>query len=100
MGFKGALSVSGYLLKDLIASNLKLSPDMLGKWIAVASAKDGYRSVMSLSEIMNRGDNQDMLLLDKKDSAGDGRYILYPAGDFFADRDVKAVERIELLDAN
>ena len=100
MGFKGAQNVSGYLLKDLIASNLKLSPDMLGKWIAVASAKDGYRSVMSLSEIMNRSDNQDMLLLDKKGSAGDGRYTLFPAGDFFADRDVKAVERIELLDSN
>jgi hypothetical protein len=73
---------------------------MLGKLIAVASAKDGYRSVMSLSEIMNRSDNQDMLLIDKKDIAGEGRYLLYPAGDYFADRDVRAVEKIELIDAN
>lgn len=55
---------------------------------------------MSLSEIMNRSDNQDMLLIDKKDIAGEGRYLLYPAGDYFADRDVRAVEKIELIDAN
>ena len=99
MGFKGAQNVAGYLLKNLISSNLKISPEMLGNYIAVASARDGYRSVLSLSEIMNRSDNQDLLLLEKRDSPGEGRYTLYPAGDYFADRDVKAVEKIELLDA-
>jgi len=100
MGFEGAQNVSGYLLKDIIAANLKLNPDMLGKWIAVASAKDGYRSVFSASEIMNRSDNQDLILLEKKDSPENGRYTLFPTGDYFADRDVKAVEKIELLGAD
>ena len=100
MGFKGAQSVSGYLLKDLIASRLKITPEMIGRWIAVARAKDGYRSVLSVSEIMNRSDNQDVLLLDRKDSPGSGRYTLFPAADFFADRDVRAVERIELMAAD
>jgi hypothetical protein len=68
--------VSGYLLKDLLAANLKLTPDMLREWIAVGSARDGYRVVYSLSEIMNRSDNQDFLLLDKKDTPGSGRYLL------------------------
>jgi hypothetical protein len=97
MGFKGSENVTGYLLKDLISANLKPTPDMLREWIAVASAKDGYRVVISLSEIMNRGDNQDFLLMDKKDTPGSGRYHLYPAGDFFADRDVRAVEKLELF---
>jgi hypothetical protein len=96
MGFKGNENVSGYLLKDLIAANLTPTPDMLRQWIAIGSAKDGYRVVLSFSEIMNRNDNQDLLLLDKKNSPGDGRYTLYPAGDFFADRDVKAIEKLEL----
>ncbi len=100
MGFKGVQNVSGYLLKDLIAANFKLNPEVLGKWIAVASAKDGYRSVFSVSEIMNRSDNQDLLLLEKKDSQDNGRYTLFPAGDYFADRDVKSVEKIELLGAD
>ena len=97
MGFKGNENVSGYLLKDLISTKFTLTPDMLREWIAVGSAKDGYRVVLSLSEIMNRSDNEDFLLLDKKNSPGDGRYVLYPAGDFFADRDVKAIEKLELF---
>jgi len=69
---------------------------MLREWIAVGKAKDGYRVVFSLSEIINRSDNQDFLLLDKKDNPGSGRYLLYPAGDFFADRDIRAIEKLEL----
>jgi hypothetical protein len=99
MGFKGAQNVSGFLLKDLFASNLRLSPEMFGRYIAVASAKDGYRSVLSLSEIMNRNDSQELLLLEKRNSPGDGRYALYPSGDYFADRDVKALGKIELFEA-
>jgi hypothetical protein len=72
---------------------------MLREWIAVGSAKDGYRVVYSLSEIINRGDNQDFLLLDKKDTRSSGRYLLYPASDFFADRDIRSVEKLELLRA-
>jgi hypothetical protein len=34
---------------------------------------------------------------DRKGSADDGRYLLFEAGDFFADRDVRAVEKIELV---
>jgi excisionase family DNA binding protein len=91
--------VSGYLLRDLIAASLKLGPDMYGKSIAVAGARDGNRSVLSLSEIINRSDNQDILLIEKKEP-GSGRYRLYPAGDYFADRDVRAVERIEIINAD
>lgn len=98
MGFKGVQSVSGYLLKDLVAANLTLNPEVFGKWIVVASAKDGYRSVLSVSEIMNRSDNQDPLLIEKKEP-GAGRYMLYPVGDYFADRDVRAVAKIEFMDA-
>jgi len=32
--------------------------------IAVVSAKDGYRSVFSASEIMNRSDDKEILLND------------------------------------
>jgi hypothetical protein len=97
MGFKGDENVSGYLLKNLISAKFTPTPDMLREWIAVGSAKDGYRVVLSLSEIMNRSDNEDFLLLDKKDSRGNGRYALYPSCDFFADRDVRAIERLELF---
>jgi hypothetical protein len=96
MGFKGNENISGYLLKDVLAKSFTPTLEMLKEWIAIGSAKDGYRVVLSLSEIMNRNDNQDFLLIDKKDTPGIGRYMLYPAGDFFADRDVRAIETLVL----
>ena len=97
MGFHGYENITGYLLNDLLAAKLKPTPEMLKGWLAVGSAKDGYRVVFSLSEIMNRGDNQDLILVDKKDDRGSGRYLLYPPGDFFADRDIRAVQKLELF---
>jgi hypothetical protein len=95
MGYKGVLNLTGFRLKDLIES--KINPGDMRDTIAVASAKDGYRVVLSASEILNRNDNQDFILVDRKGSAEEGRYLLFEPGDFFADRDVRAVEKIELV---
>jgi hypothetical protein len=99
MGFKEVLGFTGYLLKNLIAANAQITPLDLREGITIVSAKDGYRSVFSLSEIMNRNDNQDFLLNDLKDAANGGRYTLI-VPDFFADRNVKSVERIELANVD
>jgi hypothetical protein len=99
MGFKGNEKIRGYLLKDLLAVNFKPTPEMLRDWIAVGSAKDGYRVVYSLSEIMNRSDNLDMILVDKKNKPESGRFLLYPPGDFFADRDIRSIEKLEMIRA-
>jgi hypothetical protein len=95
MGYKGVLNLTGFRLKDLIES--KINPGDMRDTIAVASAKDGYHVVLSASEILNRNDNQDFIMVDRKGSAEDGRYLLFEPGDFFADRDVRAVEKIELV---
>jgi len=97
MGFKGIEEVKGILLKDVLAANLKLLPEDMRQGIAVISAKDGYRCVFSLSEIANRNDNLDFLLVDNKDSKQDGRFTLFATPDFFVDRDVKAIEKIEIV---
>jgi hypothetical protein len=94
MGFKGVLSFTGFRLKDLIEPKIGFGD--IRDTIIVASAKDGYRVVLSASEILNRNDNQDIILVDKKGSPEDGRYLLFEPGDFFADRDVRGVEKIEL----
>ena len=97
MGFREALDFAGYSLKDLIADRIPWSPENARDTIAVVSAKDGYRSVFSASEIMNRGDDKEILLNDLKDQPNGGRYTLIVTGDFFADRNVKSVEKIELI---
>ncbi len=95
MGFKDVQNLTGFRLKDLI--ELRLNPGDVRDSIAVVSAKDGYRVALSASEILNRNDNQDFILVDRKGSAEDGRYLLFEAGDFFADRDVRSVEKIEFM---
>jgi hypothetical protein len=100
MGYKGVQSVDGYLLKDIISGIIQLNPADVRTSIAVVSAKDGYRAVFSVSEIFNRNDNQDFLLVDQKDSNKDGRYSLFASPDFFVDRNVKAIEKFEIVRMN
>ncbi len=97
MGFRETMDFAGYALKELIAGKISWSPENSRDTIAVVSAKDGYRSVFSASEIMNRGDDKEILLNDLKDQSNGGRYTLIVTGDFFADRNVKSVEKIELI---
>ncbi|HTY62433.1 MAG TPA: hypothetical protein VMG30_09270 [Acidobacteriota bacterium] len=98
MGFKEVLNVTGFRLKDVLAEYAKLAPENSGTSFIVASAKDGYRVVFSASEIMNRNDNHDYLLNDLKDAPNGGRYTLVVTPDYFADRDVRSVEKIVLVD--
>jgi hypothetical protein len=98
MGFKEVFSATAYLLKDTLAANAKLAPERLKNTLVVASAKDGYRVAFSASEIMNRNDNHDYLLNDLKDNPTGGRYTLVVPPDYFADRDVRSVDKITLVD--
>jgi hypothetical protein len=97
MGFKGVTNVEGFLLKDILRKTLNLHASASGNILAVVSAKDGYRCAFSLSEIINRNDNSELLLQERMDSQRDGRYTLFASPDFFVDRNVRAVETIELI---
>ncbi len=97
MGFKGVKNVDGFVLKDVLVKTVNLHAGTSGTILAIVSAKDGYRCAFSLSEIINRNDNSDFLLQERADSQTDGRYTLFAAPDFFVDRNVRAVERIELI---
>jgi len=99
MGFKGIEKVQGVPLKSVLQAHAKLDFDDLRQGIAVVSAQDGYRGVFSTSEIANRNDNLDFLLIDRKNSKEDGRYVLFATPDFFVDRNVKAIEKIDIVRA-
>lgn len=97
MGWKGVKDVDGYLAKDVLKEYIQFGNDEIGSSVVCVSAKDGYRAVYSLSEIINRSDNEDFLLSERKDSKEDGRYTFYAAPDFFVDRNVRAVDRIQIV---
>ena len=97
MGYKGVKNVDGYLLKDILKEALHFSNEEIANSIVCVSAKDSYRATYSLSEIINRSDNEDFLLSDNKDSKENGRFSLYAAPDFFVDRNIRSVEKIEIV---
>ncbi len=76
---------------------IRSSPEVLQKGIAVIAGVDGYRAAFTLSELVNRNDQEEMLVIDRKDEQGSGRFSLFPAADFFSDRAIKSVMEINLL---
>jgi hypothetical protein len=97
MGYKGVQTVEGFVLKDVLQGIVRPTADEMRSCLVVVSAKDGYRAVFSASEIFDRNDNRDFLLIDRKDSKSDGRYAVFATPDFFVDRNVKAVEKIAVV---
>ena len=77
------------LWKKNYAENLKSG-------ILCLAGLDGYRSVFSYSEVFNRNDQQEFLLITTKTHEDGGLYRVFAACDFFSDRAVKSVSEIHL----
>jgi beta-aspartyl-peptidase (threonine type) len=97
MGIHGTTPFTGSMLSDVLAGYYRLSPEVLQKGIAVVAGIDGYRAAFTLSEIVNRNDQQEVLLVDRGNEEGAGRFSIFPAGDFFSDRAIKSIMEINLL---
>lgn len=87
---------SGNHLSDLLELYLKPDVSLLETGLIIASAPDGYRSVFSLSEIINRNDRLETLIIDEEDYEREGQFSLIVSGDFFSDRAMKALWKLEL----
>ncbi len=97
MGFKGVRSSEGFLLKDALLK-AGVRPQDSYDSLVVVSAGDSYRASFSLSEIINRNDSEDFMIVDKGlEEEGAGRFALFSPADFFVDRNVRSVNRIEVL---
>jgi hypothetical protein len=53
---------------------------------------DGYRAAFSLAELINRNDHREPLLVKEGNS-----FTIYAAGDAFADRCIKGLGEIRLV---
>jgi len=94
-GIHGVTSFKGYLLKDLLISEFPVTENRLQKGLFSVAAPDGYRAAFSYSEIFNRNDQSEVLLLDLGENTEDGKFRTFPSGDFFSDRAIKAVSEIQ-----
>jgi hypothetical protein len=96
-GFHGVQYFSGALLKEALKEAVALDGETLRRGYLVAASVDGYRIALSCSEVFNRNDQAEFLLLDRGEGREGGRYALFPTPDFFSDRAIKAIRAIHLL---
>ncbi|MDT8400264.1 MAG: hypothetical protein RQ743_01100 [Bacteroidales bacterium] len=91
MGLRGTRNFTGIPLSEVLKQKFSFSEADLARAMIAIGAKDAYRVVFTLSEIMNRTDMAEVLLLDEPDDE-DGRFIVHPGADFFADRHLKGAK--------
>ncbi|MFO7851830.1 MAG: hypothetical protein ACQERS_07030 [Bacteroidota bacterium] len=90
-GLRGINEYTGVPLGEVLIENYNLTNDDLARGLIAIGAKDAYRVVFSLSEILNRTDMAEVILLDEPNNK-DGRFIVHPGADFFADRHLKGAK--------
>jgi hypothetical protein len=96
-GIHSTQPFSGIYLKNYLNDKIRFSRGNLRSGLVVCAGIDGYRSVYTLSEIMNRSDQSDVLIVPCADEKDGGKFRLFPACDFFSDRAVKALSEIVII---
>jgi len=95
-GIHSTTPFTGVLLKDLLLKYYPVSVDNLKMGIVCIAGIDGYRSVLSYSELFNRNDQQEFMLIRTKADEDGGLFRIFSAADFFSDRAIKSVSEIHL----
>lgn len=96
MGFKGEKRYRGVSIEQLIGESLPLNEQILRSGVVCIEATDGYRASFSLSELMNRADFKEPLVMYGGDEKGRDGFSLFCPGDMFADRAIKSINKITL----
>ena len=95
-GIHSTTPFTGIMLKELLQKFYPLSKHNLKSGLVCISGKDGYRSVVSYSELFNRNDQQEFMLVKTNQQEDGGLFRIFAAADFFSDRAVKSVSGIHL----
>lgn len=96
-GFHGFIDFKGATLKELLGNHFNINNRDIRNSYFVISAIDGYRVVFSYSEIFNRNDGKDVMLLRNGLCEEKGRFSVFVPADFFSDRAVGGINAIELI---
>ncbi len=97
-GIHSTTPFNGVYLKEVLKNHIAISKDVLRQGMVVVIGADGYRCVYTISELMNRNDQSEILLICDTKADDDGIFRVFPACDFFSDRAIKAVKSIEIMD--
>jgi precorrin-4 methylase len=98
MGYHGIDDFSGISFKNLI-EKADIEPKLSS--IFLISAPDGYRTTFSYGEVFLGRTDPNIIIADTQNGKAietEGKFVFVPAGDLMSDRDVKALEKIEVID--
>ena len=95
-GIHSTTPFKGVLLNDLLIKYYPFTKQNLQSGLLCIAGKDGYRSVISYSELFDRNDQQEFMLVRTKGNEDGGLYRVFAAADFFSDRAIKSVSEIHL----
>lgn len=93
-GIHSTTPFNGIQFKDALSGLVKIDAEQLKHGYIGVAAEDGYRVVYTISELFNRNDQQEILLIESPGDKDGGVFKLFPACDFFSDRAVKAMKTI------
>jgi len=93
-GIHSTTPFTGIPLKSFLQNFCKTSKENIKTGYFVCAGKDGYRAVLTYSELFNRNDQQEFLLFQTKKDEDGGLFSMFPAADFFSDRAIKSFSEI------
>jgi hypothetical protein len=96
-GIHGIKDFKGVMIKDVLKKYCKINNQNLQTMMVAVIAKDGFRCVYTFSELFNRNDFAEVLLIDRSSDTKFGAFSVFPAPDFFSDRAIKAINEIRIF---
>jgi hypothetical protein len=97
-GIHSTAPFAGLMLKDVIGQYYPVNQLNLKTGMLCIAGRDGYRCAVSFSELFNRNDQQEFLLVRSEPDEDGGLFRVFAACDFFSDRAIKSVSEIHLTD--
>jgi len=97
-GIHGITTFTGVPITKLLGNFIDFNKANIQKSIIVIVGKDGYRGVFTYSEVFNRNDFAEVLLINRADDKADGAFSVFAAGDYFSDRAIKSISEIRILE--
>ncbi len=96
-GIHSTIPFNGVFLKSMIAKYFPSTKENLMTGLFCFAGKDGYRMTVSFSELFNRNDQQEFLLVKTAPDEDGGLFRLFPACDFFSDRAIKSLSEVHFI---
>ncbi|HZK07306.1 MAG TPA: hypothetical protein VFC92_03810 [Bacteroidales bacterium] len=90
-GIHSTTPFTGAPLKSVLADQWPINAKNIQQAYIIVAARDGFRGVYTFSEVFNRNDQSEVLLIHAPKKLDGGAFRLFPAGDFFSDRAIKSI---------